>query len=115
MDLEGTHRLVHKRDAVGQEEDALDPVAAGEQVDQGYDGSRLSRTGGHAQQRLALVVRVKRLPDVPDGPLLVVALDDGGVDRGPRQRLAGLAPLDRELQFVLGKEALNLPRGVPDV
>lgn len=54
--LEGVHRLVHQRHAVGEEKHALHPVAAHEQIGQRDHRARLARAGGHHHQRLAILV-----------------------------------------------------------
>ena len=113
--LEGVHRLVHQRHAVGQEQHALDPVAAHQQVAERDHRARLARAGGHHQQRLAVVVALEGLGDAPDAARLVVALDDGRVDLARGQRLARAAPLDRKLQLGLLVEALHRARRVARV
>ena len=76
MPLEGVHRLVHQRDAVGEKQHALDPVAAHQQIAQRDHRARLAGAGRHYEQRLALVVVLERLGNAADGARLVVALDD---------------------------------------
>ena len=57
--LEGVDGLVHQRDAVGEEQHALDPVGPHQQVDQRDDRAGLAGAGRHHQQRLALAGRAR--------------------------------------------------------
>ena len=74
--LEGIDRLIHQRHPVGEEEHALGPVAAHEQVGERDHRACLASTRGHHEQRLAVVVALEGLGDAADGAGLVVALDD---------------------------------------
>ena len=74
--LEGVDGLIHQSDAVGEEQHALRPVAAHQQIAQRDDRARLARAGRHDDQRLALVVALKRFADPADRARLVVPLDD---------------------------------------
>ena len=113
--LECVDCLLHQRDPVGQEQDALGPVAAHQQVGQRDDRARLAAAGGHHQQRLALIVRFKGGTDTAHGPVLVIAFDDGGVDDGFGQLFAAAAALNQQLQFLLFEEALHCARRVAGV
>ncbi len=115
MVLEGVHRLVHQRYAVGQKQHTLGPVAAHQQVGERNYRARLAGAGGHHHQRLAVVVALEGLGDAPDAARLVIALDDGRADLAFRQRLARGAALDRELQLRLLVEALHRARRVAGV
>ena len=109
--LEGVGRLVDQGGAVGEEQDPLDPVRLLQQVDQGDGGAGLARSGGHHQQRLALLA-VERIADCLDGAHLVGATGDVGVRLSGAQRELGLATLDQQFEFVAGVEALGLARWV---
>ena len=87
MLLERRRRLGHQFLPVGQEQDALDPSGPLQYVRQRDGGPRLAGAGGHDQERLALVVSVETLPDLADGPALVVPLDDLVVNQHAAQRL----------------------------
>jgi hypothetical protein len=93
--LEGVDRLIHQRHPVGEEEHALGPVAAHEQVGERDHRTRLASSRRHHEQRLAVVVALEGLRDAADGAGLVVALDDLRTDRGLRQRAPRLPPLDQ--------------------
>jgi hypothetical protein len=107
--------LTHQGDAVGEEQHPLHPVLAHEQLGQRDHRPRLARAGRHHQQRLALVLHLERLGHRSDGALLVVALHDRPIDGGILQRPSGGAPLDEQLELVLGVEALDLARGIERV
>ena len=87
MGLERPHRLVHQRYPVGQEQRPLHPARPLEQVDQRDRHAGLAAAGRHHQQRLAPRLS-EPLADAPDGPLLVVPLDDGVPHPRHVQRLA---------------------------
>ena len=88
MTLEGIDRLIHQRHPVGEEEHALGPVAAHEQVGERDHRACLASTRRHHEQRLAVVVALEGLGDAADGAGLVVALDDLRTDRGLRPACA---------------------------
>jgi len=113
--LEGVHCLVDQRHAVRQEQHALRPVAAHQQVGQRDHRAGLARARGHHQQRLAVVVALEGLGDAPDAARLIEALDDCRVDIGAGQRLATAAALDQQLQLRLLVEALYRARRVVGV
>ena len=115
MRLEGAGRLVHQRDAVGEEQHALHPAGAHQQVDQRDHRARLAGAGRHDQQRLALAVLLEMLGDRADGAVLVGPLDDLAVDRSPSQLLAAGAALDQQLQLVALVEAADLARRIARV
>jgi hypothetical protein len=94
MRLEGIHRLIHQRHAIREEQDALRPVAAHQQVAQRDHRPRLPVARRHHHQRLAVCVLLKCLADPPDGSLLIVALDDLPIDFRIGQLLAALPPLN---------------------
>src|SRR5205814_3807977 len=71
--------------------------------------------GGHDEERLAEAVALERLADAADGAGLVVALDDGAVDLGLAEGAPAVAPLDEEVELVLGIEAADGARGVSRV
>ena len=104
--LERTGGLSHERDAVGEEEHALHPAGVHELLDQGDHRARLARPRRHHQQGPAALER-ELLAYAADRPLLVVAFDDGPVDRTPGQRQAGRAPPHHEFEFVAGVVALH--------
>ncbi len=52
-----------------------------EQITQRDHGAGLAGSGGHDHQRLALVLLLEGLGDAPDGPRLVVPLDNCLADR----------------------------------
>lgn len=81
-------RLLHQRDAVGEEEHALHPVAAREQVAQCDHCTRFSRASCHYDQSFAVLVFFERLTDAPDGASLIVTLDNRFVDFCLAERLA---------------------------
>ena len=87
MGLERAHRLVHQRHPVGQKQRPLHPARPLQQVDQRDRHAGLAAAGRHHQQRLAPRLS-ELLADAPDGPLLVVALDDGVLYARHVQRLA---------------------------
>ena len=89
MRLERADRLIDQRDTVGEEEDALRPVAAHQQVDQRDDRAGLAGARRHDQQRLALVVLLEGLADPADRARLVVPLDDRAVDLRAGQATCG--------------------------
>ena len=74
--MKASDRLIDQRHAVGQEQYALCPVAAHEQVAQRDDRAGLARARGHHHQRLAVAVLLEGLADAADAARLVVALDD---------------------------------------
>ena len=115
MPLEGIHRLVDQRHAVGQEQHPLRPVAAHEQVAERDHRAGLAGAGGHHHQRLAVAIPLECLGDAPDAARLVVALDDLRVDLGTCEGLPAGPPLDDEFQFGLLVEALHLPGRVAGV
>ena len=81
MRLEGAGRLVHQRDAVGEEQHALHPAGAHQEIDQRDHRARLAGAGRHHQQRLALAILLEAPRDRADGALLIGPLDDLAVDR----------------------------------
>ena len=85
--LERPHRLPHQRHPVGQKQRPLHPARPLQQVDQRDRHAGLAAAGRHHQQRLAPRPR-EVFADAPDGPLLVVALDDGVLYLCHVQRLA---------------------------
>ena len=105
--LEGVDRLVHQRHPVGQEQDALGPVAAHQHIGQRDHGAGLARSGGHHQQGAALAVHLEAVADPAHRTGLVMALDDRAVDDGLGRALAAAAALDGQLQLVLLVEALH--------
>ena len=109
--LERVDGLVDQGGAVGEEQHAFDPVGLHELVDQGDDGAGLARAGRHDEQGGALAL-VELGADLLDGPHLVVAPGDGGVDRRRVEGVAGAATLDDEFEFVTGGEALHLARRI---
>ena len=113
MGLEGADRLIDECDAVGEEENALGPVAAHEQVGQGDDRARLASAGGHDEQGLAVVVRLEGLAYPADRPCLVEAfrrsLRSTAVS-AKRFRLA--RRWMHQLEFGLCQEALHGARRV---
>ena len=115
MALEGIDRLIHQRHPVGEEEHALGPVAAHEQVGERDHRACLASTRRHHEQRLAVVVALEGLGDAADGAGLVVALDDLRTNRGLRQRAPRLPPLDHQLQLRLLVETLHPARRVAGV
>ena len=64
MRLEGAGRLVHQRHAVGEEQHALDPAGAHQEIDQRDHGAGLAGAGRHDQQRLALAVLLEAPRDI---------------------------------------------------
>ena len=54
--------------------------------------------------------RSKASGDAADGAMLIEPLDDRAIDVLGRQRLARVAALDHQRQFVLLEEALDRPR-----
>ena len=113
--LEGIDRLIHQRHPVGEEEHALGPVAAHEQVGERDHRACLASTRRHHEQRLAVVVALEGFGDAADGPGLVVAVDDLRTDRGLRQRAPRLPPLDQQLQLRLLVETQHPARRVAGV
>ena len=97
MTLEGIDRLIHQRHPVGEEEHALGPVAAHQQIGERDHRARLASTRRHHEQRLAVVVALEGLGDAADGAGLVVALDNLRIYRGLRQRAPRLPTLDQQL------------------
>jgi hypothetical protein len=71
MRLEGVGGLLHQRLAIGEEQHALDPIGAHQQVDQRNHGPGLARTGCHHQQGLALLISLEGLGDAANGAMLV--------------------------------------------
>ena len=110
--LEGIDRLVHQRHPVGQEQDALGPVAAHQHVGQRDHGAGLARSGGHHQQGAALAVHLEAVADPAHRAGLVMALDDRTVDDRLGRALAAAAALHGQLQLVLLVEALYRARRV---
>ncbi len=115
MLLEGVHRLVHQRHAISKKEHLLGPVAAHQHIAQSNDRARLARAGRHHHQRLPITVFLKRLADAPDGPRLVVALHNGGVDLRAGQRLPSGPAQDEQLEFVPLEETLHGARRIGGV
>ena len=113
--LEGIDRLIHQRHPVGEEEHALGPVAAHEQVGERDHRACLASTRRHHEQRLAVVVALEGLGDAANGAGLVMALDDLRTNRGLRQRAPRLPPLDQQLQLRLLVETLHPARRVASV
>jgi hypothetical protein len=113
--LERVHRLVDERHAVGEEEHALRPVAAHEEIAERDHRARLAGARGHHEQRLAVVVAHEGLGDAADRAHLVVALDDRRADRRRGERAARLAPLDHELELRLLVEPLYPARRIARV
>lgn len=117
--LEGGHCLIHERDAIGEEQHALDPVAAHQQIAERDYRARLSGASGHHHQCLAVMVTLESFCDASDGTGLVVAFDDGEIDLSFRKALARGAPLDGELELRLLVEALDrtwwVTRVVPEL
>src|SRR3546814_3890312 len=71
--LEGVGGLSYQRHAVGEEQHALDPVGAHQQIDQRDRDAGLAGAGGHGQQAGAATLR-QRLGHRTDGAHLVRAL-----------------------------------------
>jgi hypothetical protein len=94
--LEGVRRLFHQSLAVGEEQHALDPIGAHQEISQRDDGPRLARAGRHDQQRFTLLVALERFSDAANGAVLIRPLDDGPVDIFRRERLAGAAALNHQ-------------------
>ena len=94
---------------------SLGPVAAHQHVGQGDYGARLAAAGGHHQQGLALVVYLKGFANAAHGTVLVVALDDVGVDNRIGQLLATGTALNQQLKLLLFEKALNWPGRVARV
>ncbi|KFB70333.1 MAG: hypothetical protein AW09_004582 [Candidatus Accumulibacter phosphatis] len=82
MALEGIHRLVHECHAVGEEQHALDAVAAHQQIAQRDHRARLAGAGRLHQQGLAVMVALEGFGDAADAAPLVIALDDFLVQLG---------------------------------
>ena len=108
MPLEGIDRLVHQRHPVRQEEDALGPVAAHQQVAQRDHRAGLARTRRHHQQRLAVMVVFKGLGNPADAACLVEPANDGRIDLGLSQRFPAVAAMDEQFEFRLLVESLYL-------
>ena len=111
MRFEGIRCLIDEGHAVGEEQDALDPVAALQKVAQGDHGARLARPRRHDHEGLTLVL-FERGGNVADGKLLVRAFHDGGVDLRLSERFARRAALDEEFHLVLFVEALHRARRI---
>src|SRR5205814_735341 len=62
-----------------------------------------------------IVIALERFGDPPDGPMLVITFDDHRTDRGVDQAFPAGPSLDREFQFDLLEEALDLARWIVDV
>ena len=89
--LERVDRLVHQRDAVGQEQHALDPVGAHQQVDQRDHRAGLARRRWPSPAAPCAAGRPRSAsPIAPDRARLVVALDDRRVDHRRRPAACGL-------------------------
>ena len=116
--LEGADGLVHQGDAIGEEQHALGPVAAHQQIDQRDHGAGFAGAGCHHHQGAALVLGFEGFGDAADGAVLIDALDDIGIRRGIGEGAAAGAALDQERQFGLFVEALHFAWGaarvVPD-
>ena len=89
MRLEGFYRLIDERNAVGEEKNALYPIAAHQKIGKGDDGARLAGAGRHHDQSLAVIVLLESLANPADRAVLVVTLDDLAVDFRVLQRTAG--------------------------
>ena len=115
MLLERVQRLVHQRDAIGEKENALRPVAPHQKIAQRDDHSRLARARRHHEERFAGVVRFERLAHASNGARLIVPLDDCLADFRVGQLPARRSPLDEQLQLVLLVEALHGARRMRDI
>jgi len=113
--LERADRLFDQRHAVGQEQDALGPVAAHQHIGQGDDGAGLAAAGGHHQQGFALILNFKGFASAAHGPVLVVTLNDVRVDDRLGQLLATAAALNQQLQLLFLEEALHRTRWVTGI
>ena len=111
MRFECLDGLTNQRRAVGQEEDALDPIGPHEQVCQGHGRARFPRTCSHDQQGAAVAL-AEMFRHVADGRFLVVAVYDGFVDRHLGRIPGCLPPLHQQLQLVPGVKSLHLARRV---
>ena len=104
---------------VRQDQDALRPVAAHQQVGQRDDSASLPRARRHHHQGLALTILLERFPNPADRSGLIVPLHDRLIDRCVRQRAAGGAALDQQCQFIAAGEALHragrILRIVPEI
>ena len=76
MRLERLHRLINEGNAVGEEQNALHPIAAHQKIGKRDDGARLAGTCRHHDQSLAVVVLLEGLANTPDGANLVVPFDN---------------------------------------
>ena len=65
--LEGAEGLSQEGVAIGEEEDALDPVGAAENIDQGNRHTGFTGTGGHDQERFTGAFLVKVFGDALEG------------------------------------------------
>ena len=93
--------LVDEGDAIGEEEDAFDPVAAHEQVTEGDDGAGFAGAGGHDEESFTIAIGFKGFADFADGAGLVVASCDVFVDFGGEKGTLSGAALDDEVEFGL--------------
>src|SRR6058998_21443 len=100
MLLERPDRLIDQRDAVREEECALDPVAAHQEIAERDDCARLPCTSGHDEKHLSLVIALEGLADPANGPRLIEPLDDPLIDRRGRERFPRRAALHQELELV---------------
>jgi hypothetical protein len=106
--------LIHQRHPVGQEQRPLHPAGPLQHVHQGNGRAGLAGAGGHHQQRLAAGLG-ELLEDAADGPLLVVALDDGVLHLRHVERVALRPAQDQAGQLVLLVEPGHPPRRVGGV
>src|ERR1700674_503989 len=112
MRLEGLHRLIDERNAVGKKEDALYPVATHEYVGKRNDGPCFARTRRHNDKGLAVVILLEGLTNSTDCTRLIVALDNLAVYLRILQRQPRRAPLNCKLQFILLQEPLYWTRRI---
>lgn len=109
--FEGVRGLADEGGTVGEEEGALDPPGAHEDIHQGDDGAGFAGARGHDEQTFAMA-GLQTLKGFTDGFFLVVAVDDGFVGGDTRERVClqkhdERAALDEPGEFVLGVEALD--------
>ncbi len=97
--FEGVGGLVDEGNSIGKEKDALDPVAALEEVAEGDDGARFAGASGHDEEGLAVFVFLEGVADFTDGTGLIVASSDRVVDVGATEGDAGGAALNHQSEF----------------
>src|SRR4051812_7671362 len=96
---------------IAQEQDALGPAGAHEEVTQRNGDARLSRARRLDKQRAAELV-LETLADTLDGLELVHAICNGQVRRDRDERLLVSSLVQQVLEAVLRVEAVDLARRV---